>query len=94
MVKNTADKNELKSILEWEKKYLDFMNKWDENKRLDFMEIAYSAERSIEDELDRTSRAEAVTLIISYFLMFLYIVLSLGSFKLSSKCFVSCKLNR
>ncbi|XP_044021275.1 NPC intracellular cholesterol transporter 1 homolog 1b-like isoform X2 [Aphidius gifuensis] len=92
MVKNTANEIELKRILEWEKKYLNFMKNWNDNERPNFMEIAYSAERSIEDELDRTSRAEFSTIIISYGLMFLWIILSLGSFQFSPKCSITSRV--
>lgn len=89
MVKNTANEIELNRILKWEKKYLNFMKNWNDNERPNFMKIAYSAERSIEDELDRTSRAEFMTIIISYGLMFLWIIFSLGSFQFSPKFLVS-----
>lgn len=64
------------------------MKNWDENERPDFMEIAYSAERSIEDELARSSEAEVVTVVISYCVMFIYIVLALGKFSASASCLV------
>lgn len=65
------------------------MKDWDEHERPRFMDVAYSTERSIEDELERSSKAEAVTMIISYALMFVYIALALGEYKLSCYCFVS-----
>lgn len=40
--------------------------------------IAFSAERSIEDELDRESNSDISTIVISYAIMFLYISLALG----------------
>jgi Niemann-Pick C1 protein len=64
------------------------MNDWDKYDRPDFMDVAYSTERSIEDELERTSKAEAVTMIFSYMLMFIYIAMALGEYKLSYQCFV------
>lgn len=48
------------------------------------MEIAYSAERSIEDEIKRLSISEIRTIVISYLIMFLYISVALGRI-------VSCK---
>lgn len=63
---------------------------WVANNRPAFMDVAYSAERSIQDELDRTSKAEAVTMAISYLLMFVYIALALGKIRASlTGCFVS-----
>lgn len=40
--------------------------------------IAFSAERSIEDELDRESNSDVSTIVISYAIMFIYISLALG----------------
>lgn len=40
--------------------------------------IAFSSERSIEDELDRESNSDIKTIVISYAIMFIYISLSLG----------------
>lgn len=42
------------------------------------MNIAFKAERSIEDELDRQSRSDIVTVAVSYLIMFIYILLALG----------------
>lgn len=65
------------------------MKKWDQEERPEFMDVAYSSERSIEDELEKTSRAEAMTMAISYMAMFIYVALALGEFQLSINCFVS-----
>ena len=67
------------------------MQNWDTNSRPKFMDVAYSTERSIEDELERTSKAEAVTMIISYSFMFIYIAWALGEFKWSCYCLVSMR---
>ncbi|XP_015603900.1 NPC intracellular cholesterol transporter 1 homolog 1b [Cephus cinctus] len=88
ILSNTLDGDKLKPVLEWEKKFLDFMEDWNANSRPDFMEIAYSSERSIEDELARTSEAEVITVVISYIVMFIYIALALGKFKASKETFV------
>lgn len=40
--------------------------------------IAFSAERSIEDEIDRESNSDISTILISYAIMFIYISLALG----------------
>lgn len=70
---------------------LDFMAKWDRDDRPDFMDVAWTTEKSIEDELDRTSKAEVITMVISYLVMFVYIALALGKIQLSIVgCFVSC----
>lgn len=40
--------------------------------------IAFSTERSIEDEIDRESSSDLSTVVISYAIMFVYISLALG----------------
>lgn len=40
--------------------------------------IAFSAERSIEDEINRESNSDISTIIVSYVIMFVYISLALG----------------
>jgi len=47
----------------------------------DFMSVAFSSERSIEDELERESQAELITVVISYAVMFVYITVALGQFR-------------
>lgn len=42
------------------------------------MDMAYSSERSIEDEIERLSFSEIRTVVISYLIMFLYISVALG----------------
>lgn len=48
------------------------------------MDIAFYAERGIEDELKRESQNDVVTILISYLIMFAYITLALGN--LSAEC--------
>lgn len=65
------------------------MKEWIIHDKPDFMDVAYVTEKSIQDELDRTSKAEVKTMIISYLLMFLYISFALGKMRGSiRKCFV------
>lgn len=40
--------------------------------------IAFSSERSVEDEINRESNSDISTIVISYAIMFLYISLALG----------------
>lgn len=68
------DKN-LNSQL-WEKEFLKFM----QNFSHPLMEVAYKAERSIHDEIERGSHSDLLTVAISYILMFCYITVSLGEF--------------
>lgn len=58
------------------------------------MDIAFNSERSIEDELERETSGDIVTIAVSYLIMFFYITFSLGQistmkrFMVRPKCFV------
>jgi hypothetical protein len=57
------------------------MKNWTQTEMPDFMSVAFSSERSIEDELERESEAEVITVVISYAVMFVYIAVALGKFR-------------
>jgi Niemann-Pick C1 protein len=61
---------------------------WDQYR----LKIAYVAERSIEDELDRQSRGDALTVTVSYFIMFLYVSVALGQNTSWKSVFVDSKI--
>ncbi|KFB38094.1 AGAP000579-PA-like protein [Anopheles sinensis] len=77
LVENKANKDDLGPALEWEKRFVDFLSEFEHP----MMDIAYSAERSIEDGIDEMSEAEMYTVIISYVVMFIYIAISLGKIR-------------
>lgn len=58
------------------------MKKWTIESKPSYMDVAYFAERSVEDELDRESYSDITTVAISYLVMFFYIVLVLGRSKI------------
>ncbi|KAK2576131.1 hypothetical protein KPH14_007462 [Odynerus spinipes] len=93
LVNNYLDEKKLEPALKWEDRFINFMKEWTTNEKPDFMDVAYVAERSIQDELDRTSKAEVKTMIISYVVMFVYIAFALGKMRGSvKKCFGSSKI--
>lgn len=61
------------------------MKEWNVKERPKFMDVAYTTEKSIQDELERSSRAEALTVVFSYLLMFLYVAFALSKIKCSLK---------
>ena len=70
-------------------RFLDFIEKWVKDNESRFkMSVAYMAERSIEDELDRTSQSDELTIFISYLIMFAYIVVALGRIRSCSRILV------
>lgn len=54
------------------------MKQWVEKEKPDYLDVAFTSERSVEDEVDRVSKAEIDTIIISYAVMFVYIAIALG----------------
>ncbi|XP_032518509.2 NPC intracellular cholesterol transporter 1 homolog 1b-like [Danaus plexippus] len=80
-------------VFEWEKKFIDLMQDYEKNWKSDFVDIAFGADRSIEDEIDRVSRAEIVPIAISYLIMFCYVILALGNVTRLKSFFVECKIS-
>lgn len=70
-----------------QKRYLDFMSNWTKVKP-SFMSVAFIAERSIEDELNRTGQSDVTTIAISYLIMFAYIAIALGQARSFSRLLV------
>ncbi|XP_061379170.1 NPC intracellular cholesterol transporter 1 isoform X2 [Danaus plexippus] len=92
LVDNHHDKEKLKPALEWEKEFIKFMKNYTENEMPSYMDIAYTSERSIEDELDRESQSDVSTILVSYFIMFAYIAISLGRFTTCSRLLIDSKV--
>jgi Niemann-Pick C1 protein len=87
----------------WEKVFLDFMKNFTEtqkslraagrwNETANFT-VYYSAERSIQDELNRQSRSDILTIVISYTIMFLYVTLTLGHIRSWRTCLIDLKIS-
>jgi Niemann-Pick C1 protein len=77
LLNNKANKSELGPSKEWEKLFVDRLVDF----KSENMDIAYMAERSIEDGIDAMSEAELWTVIISYLVMFFYITIALGKIR-------------
>lgn len=88
LLNNNANKSELGPSLEWEKLFVDYLA----NFKSDRMEIAYMAERSIEDGINELSEAELWTVIISYVVMFVYITIALGKIRNFQTILVESKI--
>jgi Niemann-Pick C1 protein len=93
IVNNYYEKDKLQPAMEWELAFLSFMEKYIKEEKPAFMDIAYRAERSIEDELRRESEGEIVTVVISYLIMFLYIAVNLGQINQFSRMLVTTTNN-
>lgn len=76
----------------WEKVFIEYMKEWSANVApLHNLSVAFSSERSIEDEINRSSESDVITVLLSYMLMFLYIAVGLGQFKSMSRILVDAK---
>ncbi|XP_030383524.1 NPC intracellular cholesterol transporter 1 [Scaptodrosophila lebanonensis] len=92
LVRNHLDKEKLVPALNWEKKFVEFMSGYVQNKSRKFMDIAFTTERSIEDELNRESQSDVLTILVSYIIMFLYIAISLGHVQELNRAFIDSKI--
>ncbi|XP_022613649.1 Niemann-Pick C1 protein isoform X1 [Seriola dumerili] len=83
------DSVRLGKALAWEKEFIQFMK----NFKNPNLTIAFSAERSVEDEIDRESDGDISTIVISYVIMFIYISLALGHIHSFRRVMVDSKIS-
>ncbi|XP_042353563.1 NPC intracellular cholesterol transporter 1 [Plectropomus leopardus] len=83
------DSAKLGKALAWEKEFIKFMKNFDNPN----LTIAFSAERSIEDEIDRESDSDISTIVVSYAIMFIYISLALGHIHSFRRVLVDSKIS-
>lgn len=79
----------MKNFTETQKRLRDAGN-WDEAANFT---VYYSAERSIQDELNRQSQSDILTIAISYTIMFLYVTLTLGHIRSWRTCLIDLKIS-
>ncbi len=85
-----ASRERLRGARAWEAAFVKFMKEWTadpENTR--HMDVAFNSERSIEDELERETSGDVLTIALSYLIMFFYITFSLGQVNSVSSFMVS-----
>ncbi|CAG9827164.1 unnamed protein product [Diabrotica balteata] len=92
IVNNYHNKSLLAPAMSWEQDYVAFMKNWTATQKPFYMDIAFTSERSIEDELDRESQSDVVTILISYMIMFAYIAISLGQVNTCSRLLIDSKV--
>lgn len=90
LVSNHYNKSRLALALAWEQEFIEFMEQWTKNS--DHLNVAFTSERSISDELNRGSKSDIPTIIISYVLMLVYIAFSLGQIKDPKRTLVDSKV--
>lgn len=89
-VDNYKDRKRLKQAMEWEKKFVTYMQNLTYNSSM--LDIAFTSERSIEDELDRGSKSDIFTILVSYLIMFFYIAISLGHVESYKRAMIDSKI--
>ena len=88
--KDPEDIEGLRKAKAWEKVYIDFMKDWtSKEENMKYMDVAFTSERSIEDELDRETYMDIAIIALSYILMFVYITFSLGRITTMKRFLVS-----
>ncbi|KAM6089083.1 NPC intracellular cholesterol transporter 1 [Chlamydotis macqueenii] len=83
------DSRKLMKVLAWEKEFINFLKNYDNPN----LTISFSAERSIEDEINRESNSDIGTVLISYIVMFVYISIALGHIQSCRRLLVDSKIS-
>nr|XP_014344420.1 PREDICTED: Niemann-Pick C1-like protein 1 [Latimeria chalumnae] len=78
-------------VLLWEKKFLDIIQEYKQNKSSS-VNIAYMAERSLEDEINRTTVEDLPIFAISYVVILVYIALALGEYSSWKRILIDSKV--
>ncbi|PAA66704.1 hypothetical protein BOX15_Mlig025683g1 [Macrostomum lignano] len=93
LVNNDANREseQVRMAMEWEEAFLNVMHKF-KNESHEELDVRYSSERSIQDELERESNSDVVTILGSYLLMFAYVTLTLGQYKSCRRLLVNVKI--
>ncbi|CAF1303346.1 unnamed protein product [Rotaria magnacalcarata] len=86
---NKRHHEELENTLLWEKYFLQYMKTYSS----EWFDVKYRAERSIEDEIERESKSDIKTVLISYMIMFLYIAIALGRIRSVKYVLVDMKVS-
>uniref|UniRef100_A0AC35EV92 SSD domain-containing protein n=1 Tax=Panagrolaimus sp. PS1159 TaxID=55785 RepID=A0AC35EV92_9BILA len=79
LLENHIDKEMNQKAFEWEKGFVEKLKK----QKNEHYYFSFMTERSIEDEIDRASSSDKVTVIISYLFMFIYVAFALGQYRVS-----------
>uniref|UniRef100_A0A8C8SDG3 NPC1 like intracellular cholesterol transporter 1 n=1 Tax=Pelusios castaneus TaxID=367368 RepID=A0A8C8SDG3_9SAUR len=78
-------------VLLWEQQFLQLVGEFQRTHANNFT-IAYMAERSLEDEINRTTAEDIPIFAISYVVIFIYIVLALGEYTSCRRILVDSKV--
>lgn len=90
VVNNNVDETKNGMAEAWEAKFVEFMKNYTATNTN--VTISFSSERSIEDEIDRESASDVLTILVSYLIMFGYITVMLGRYRSPETIFVDSKV--
>ncbi|XP_070819944.1 NPC1-like intracellular cholesterol transporter 1 [Chaetodon trifascialis] len=76
--------------MQWETEFLKIVQEYQENPTTNFT-FAYMAERSLEDEINRTTAEDIPIFMISYAVIFVYIAVALGEYSSMKRLLVDSK---
>ncbi|KAK2902348.1 NPC1-like intracellular cholesterol transporter 1 [Channa argus] len=79
-----------KVAMRWEKEFLRIVQEYQKNPACNFT-FAYMAERSLEDEINRTTAEDIPIFMISYAVIFVYIAVALGEYSSWKRILVDSK---
>lgn len=91
-ISNFLLEEQLEPVMEWEQKFLDLLHDYEANGKPDFVDVSFGAERSVEDEIQRVSQAEAIPIAISYVIMFIYVMIALGNIRNCRTWYIDSKI--
>lgn len=77
LVNNHVNTSLLGPAIAWEREFIKTLKSFSSPN----MSIAFLSESSVEDELDRESQSDVFTVLVSYFVMFVYVTLALGQYR-------------
>ncbi|XP_065103484.1 NPC1-like intracellular cholesterol transporter 1 isoform X2 [Paramisgurnus dabryanus] len=77
-------------VEQWESKFLEILQEYQKDPKTNFT-FAYMAERSLEDEINRTTAEDIPIFMISYAVIFLYIAVALGEYSSWKRILVDSK---
>lgn len=79
-----------KVAMQWENEFLKIVQEYQNNPSTNFT-FAYMAERSLEDEINRTTAEDIPIFMISYAVIFIYIAVALGEYSSCKRLLVDSK---
>uniref|UniRef100_UPI00398E8753 NPC1-like intracellular cholesterol transporter 1 n=1 Tax=Pristiophorus japonicus TaxID=55135 RepID=UPI00398E8753 len=82
---------EYEYVLLWEQEYLKILQDYKQNKSINFS-FVYMSERSLEDEINRTTVEDIPIFAISYLVIFVYIAFALGEYTSCKTVMIDSKI--